>query len=185
MRLLKSVLAGLTVGLLSSAGTVAAKDFAFEDYFVGKTVADGHFAAINGVSRSFKVNLTGKWDSHVLTLREDFRFDDGTLGRKTWRFVKIGPKRYIGTREDVIGDAKVFIDGNTARFNYLVYLAPEKQANKVRFYDKMVLNADGTVLNTAWVTKFGFPVAKTTVKFSKPDHKGKHHAQTREKVHSQ
>lgn len=182
MRLLTSALAGLTVGLFSSVNSTAAAGFVFEDYFLGKTVAEGHFAAINGVSRTFKVDLTGKWDGHVLTLREDFRYDDGTIDRKTWRFVKTGPKHYIGTREDVIGDTKVTIDGNTARFNYLVYLSPEKRGNKVRFYDKMVLNPDGTVLNTALVTKFGFPVAKTTVKFRKLDHDAKPYAPKRERV---
>ncbi|OLP45384.1 DUF3833 family protein [Rhizobium oryziradicis] len=177
MHVLKSAFASLTMGLLSTVGTAKAADFAFETYFVGKTVAEGHFAAINGVSRSFTVDLTGKWDGHVLTLREDFRFDDGTKDRKTWRFVKTGPTSYTGTREDVIGDAKVRVDGDTAHFNYLVYFDPQKQANKVRFYDKMVLNKDGTVLNTALVTKFGFPVAKTTVKFKKPalHHTGHNH----------
>jgi hypothetical protein len=170
MHFLKSAFAGLTVGFLSSVSTATAADFAFETYFVGKTVAEGHFAAINGVSRRFTVDLTGKWDGHVLSLREDFHFDDGTRDRKTWRFVKTGPNSYTGTREDVIGTAKVRVDGNTAHFNYLVYLDSQKQANKVRFYDKMVLNTDGTVLNTALVTKFGFPVAKTTVKFRKPNH---------------
>lgn len=37
--------------------------------------------------------------------------------------------------------------------------------NKVRFHDTMTLRGDGTVLNTAYVTKFGFPVAWTRVEF--------------------
>ncbi|ACM35037.1 MULTISPECIES: DUF3833 family protein [Rhizobium/Agrobacterium group] len=174
---LKSALFGLSVGLFSSVGAATAADFTFEDYFVGKTVAEGHFAAINGVSRKFTVDLTGKWDGHVLTLREDFRFEDGTRDRKTWRFIKTGPTTYSGTREDVVGNALVRLSGDTARFNYLVYLSPETQSNKVRFYDKMVLKPDGTVLNTAWVTKFGFPVAKTTVSFHKAGHAAKVKAQ--------
>ncbi|MBB4009761.1 DUF3833 family protein [Allorhizobium taibaishanense] len=179
---LKSALAGLGLGLVASTGYAHAANFAFEDYFVGKTVADGHFAAINGVNRKFTVDLTGKWDGHVLTLREDFRFEDGTRDTKTWRFVKTGPTTYTGTREDVIGNAMVHMSGDTARFNYLVYLSPETKGNKVRFYDKMVLKPDGTVLNTAWVTKFGFPVAKTTVNFRKVDHEIRHKAKRHERV---
>ena len=46
-----------------------------------------------------------------------------------------------------------------------IILDPANKANKVRFHDKMVLQPDGTVLNTALVTKFGFPVAVTEVNF--------------------
>jgi hypothetical protein len=160
-------LVGLAMSLLPSAGQAADK-FTFEDYFIGRTEAVGSFRAINGVKRSFTVDLTGKWDGKTLTLREDFVFDDGTKDRKTWRFTKTGPTTYSGTREDVIGETTVRLNGPVARFNYLVYLSPETQGNKVHFWDKMVLREDGTVLNTALVTKFGIPVAKTTVEFRKP-----------------
>ncbi len=73
-----------------------------------------------------------------------------------------------GTLASGSGDTTVRLNGAVARFNYLVYLSPETQGNKVRFWDKMVLREDGTVLNTALVTKFGIPVAKTTVEFRKP-----------------
>ena len=79
----------------------------------------------------------------------------------------MGPNSYSGTREDVIGETRVSVKGNVARFNYLVYLDSARQANKVRFYDKMVLRSDGTVINTALVTKFGLPVAKTVVEFQR------------------
>jgi hypothetical protein len=160
-------LVGLALSLLPSAGQAADK-FTFEDYFTGRTEAVGSFSAINGVKRTFTVDLTGKWDGKTLTLREDFVFDDGTKDRKTWRFTKTSPTTYSGTREDVIGETTVRLNGAVARFNYLVYLSPETQGNKVRFWDKMVLRQDGTVLNTALVTKFGIPVAKTTVEFRKP-----------------
>ena len=160
-------LVGLALSLLPSAGQAAEK-FTFEDYFTGRTEAVGSFSAINGVKRTFTVDLHGQWDGKTLTLREDFVFDDGTKDRKTWRFTKTGPSTYSGTREDVIGETTVTINGSVARFNYLVYLTPQTQSNKVRFWDKMVLRDDGTVLNTALVTKFGLPVAKTTVEFRKP-----------------
>ncbi len=143
----------------------AAADFRFENYFVGRTVADGQFRAINGVSRKFKVFLTGTWNGRRLKLVEDFVYEDGERDRKTWRFTKTGDNTYSGTREDVIGATLVTIKGNTARFSYDVYLDGAARKNRVRFHDKMVLNPDGTVLNTAYVTKFGFPVAKTRVEF--------------------
>ncbi len=150
------------------ASTVHAEDLVLERYFAGHTVADGSFSAINGVKRTFNVNLDGRWNGRVLTLVEDFRFADGEKDRKTWRFEKLGPGSYRGTREDVRGDTQVRVKGDTATFSYLVDLDSGPGENLVRFHDKMVLRPDGTVLNTAWVTKFGLPVALTRVAFRRP-----------------
>lgn len=142
-----------------------ARGFSLEGFFTGRTDATGSFRAITGVQRTFTVTLHGKWDGRTLTLREDFKFGDGTRDRKIWRFVKTGPGSYRGTREDVVGATLVTIDGNVARFTYLVYLDAANRRNKVRFHDTMTLRNDGTVLNSAYVTKFGLPVAWTRVEF--------------------
>ena len=158
----------MTVTPTSSAPIWAADEFTLERYFRGQTIARGSFRAINGVGRDFTVKLHGAWDGKTLSLKENFVFDDGTRDQKTWRFVKTGPGTYRGSREDVIGETSVRIDGNVARFTYLVYLDAERRKNRVRFHDTMTLRTDGTVLNTAWVTKFGFPVALTRVEFRRP-----------------
>jgi hypothetical protein len=132
------------------------------------TRATGSFSAINGVKRSFTVDLKTSWDGRVLTLREDFVYNDGEKDRKTWRFTKTGENTYQGTREDVIGETTLTVRGKKASFTYEVYLDPKNQANKVRFRDTMVLQDDGSILNTATVFKFGFPVAKVRVDFEKP-----------------
>ncbi|WP_332308407.1 DUF3833 family protein [Ciceribacter selenitireducens] len=112
----------LLPAMISASGVAAAERFTLEDFFAGKSKAVGSFSAINGVKRQFTVDLTGKWDGRMLTLREDFVFNDGTRDTKTWRFVKTGPSTYSGPREDVIGETKVALQGNAARFSYLVYL---------------------------------------------------------------
>jgi hypothetical protein len=68
-----------------------AADLRLEDFFKGKTYAYGSFGAINGTSRSFRVDLTGHVRGKVLTLREDFRYDDGERDTKTWVFTRTGP----------------------------------------------------------------------------------------------
>ncbi len=143
-----------------------AADLRLEDFFKGKTYAYGTFGAITGLSRSFRVDLTGHVRGKVLTLREDFRYDDGERDTKTWVFTRTGPKTYTGTRDDVIGQTTVHISGNTARFTYLVDLAPGGDPNIVRFYDKLVLQDDGTLRNTALVTKFLLPIARVRVNFA-------------------
>lgn len=158
-------LPGLAMTLLLGLAPAAAGDFTLEGYFAGKTSAVGGFSAINGVKRKFTVDLMGKWNGKTLTLVEDFAYDDGERDRKTWRFERVARGKYRGTREDVIGETLVTISGNTARFSYLVDLDASSKSNRVRFYDTMRLQDDGTVLNKALVTKFGLPVALTRVEF--------------------
>ena len=79
----------------------------------------------------------------------------------------MAPDKYRGTREDVIGETLVTIKDGTARFSYLVDLDAERKSDRVRFYDTMKLQSDGTVLNKALVTKFGLPVAVTRVEFGR------------------
>ncbi|WP_428030001.1 DUF3833 family protein [Ancylobacter sp.] len=162
----------LCAGLFACVGlgttSAQARDLVLERFFAGRTVAEGSFSAINGVKRAFTVDLTGRWNGQALTLVEDFRFADGERDRKTWRFVKLAPGSYRGTREDVRGGTQVRVKGDTATFSYLVDLDPGAGENLVRFHDRMVLRGDGTVLNIAWVTKYGFPVAMTRVEFRRP-----------------
>ncbi|MEO9340076.1 DUF3833 family protein [Mesorhizobium sp. SB112] len=167
MRFSPAVAAGLALTALIVAAPAMARDFVLEKYFAGKSRAVGSFSAINGANNSFDVDLTGKWNGKVLTLREDFIYADGKRDTKTWRFTKLTENTYSGTREDVVGETLVTVKGDTAKFTYLVYLSPEEKKNLVRFHDTMVLKDDGTVLNNAWVTKFGFPVAKTKVEFTR------------------
>lgn len=147
----------------------AAPEFIMEKVFPGNMIATGSFSAINGVKRSFTVDVISRWNGKRLKIEERFTYDDGEKDVKTWRFTKIGPNKYIGTREDVIGTTTLTTKGNKATFNYSVYLDPKNNAQKVHFYDTMILNDDGTITNRALVTKFGLPVARVKVDF-RPAH---------------
>ena len=132
------------------------------------TKATGSFAAINGVKRTFTVDLKTTWNGKTLTLIEDFTYNNGEKDRKTWRFTKIDENTYTGTREDVIGTTTLRVKGKKAHFAYDVYLDSKNQKNKVRFRDTLTLLDDGSIANTAIVLKFGIPVAKVTVDFLAP-----------------
>ncbi len=160
-----TVAALFCAGVMLTAAPAKAED-ALIKFFTGKTVADGKFAAINGVKRDFKVKLTGYWNGSKLTLVEDFTYSDGVKNRKTWRMTKTGEGRYSGTREDVVGTATVKVSGQTARFSYYVDIDEGPGQNIVRFYDTLKFAADNkTMKNTALVTKYGLPVARVRVNF--------------------
>ena len=160
----------LALGLVAGAASPAsAQQVSLEEVFTGRSFAYGKFSAINGTSREFRVALNGIWDGRTLTLREDFTYTDGERDTKTWIFRKVGSGRYLGRREDVIGETEVTIEGTTARFSYEVNLTPKGDATIVRFHDTLHFLADGTIRNTAWVTKWALPVARVKVNFARTE----------------
>jgi hypothetical protein len=163
---MKSLALALTMSLTASVG-FAADTMHLETALIGKTTATGSFAAINGTRRSFTVDVTGRWNGKVFTLREDFVYDDGQRDTKTWHFTKKSANSYVGTREDVIGTTTLTVNGRFASFDYDVWLDGETRKNKAHFYDKLELRPDGSVKNRALVTKFGIPVARVKVEFTR------------------
>ena len=126
-----------------------------EEFFRGTLIAKGSFTSrIDGSKRGLDVVMKGSWDrkTQTLTLVEDFVFSDGEKDRKTWRFRKTGPGTYVGTREDVIGEAKVWQDGPVVR---LAYKARQKTKGGSTFdvhFDDVLRQTDAkTVINTATV----------------------------------
>lgn len=142
----------------------AAAPFIIERDLIGSTVAHGEFRAITGVRRAFTAHLNGAWDGRTLTLVEDFEFADGERDRKTWRLERVGPGRYVGTREDVVGQAVGFQDGPVFRLEYDVRLPSQNgRGRKVRFRDVMAAAPNGDVVNNATVGWLGLRVGSVAL----------------------
>lgn len=144
--------------------SAAETPFIIERDLAGRSVARGAFRSITGANRSFTAQLNGTWDGETLTLVEDFVFDDGERDRKTWRLQRVAPGRYVGTREDVVGQAIGIQKGAVFRLEYDVVLPTGNgRGRRVRFRDVMALNADGDVVNDATVGWFGIRVARVSL----------------------
>lgn len=138
--------------------------FVIERDLAGSHVARGEFKAITGVHRTFTAQLTGTWDGEVFTLVEEFVYDDGETDKKTWKLERVAPGEYTGTREDVVGEARGFQDGDVFRLEYDVRLPSENgKGRKVRFRDVLANDVDGKVLNTATVGWFGLRVGSVSL----------------------
>lgn len=147
-----------------------AATFTIEDDLVGLSVARGEFRTITGVRRGFTARLNGAWDGRTLTLVEDFEFDDGERDRKTWRLERVGPGRYVGTREDVIGQAIGYQDGPVFRLEYDLLVPSENgRGRKLRFRDVMAERADGVILNNATVGWRGLRVGSVSLVIERDD----------------
>lgn len=139
--------------------------FVVERDLAGMTIGKGEFSAINGTERSFTAYLDGTVEGDTLILVEEFVYDDGETDTKTWRLTKLANGEYVGTREDVIGTARGYMDGDAFRLEYKVRLPGEDggKGMTVRFKDVLVKRQDGVIVNTATVGKFGFRVGKVTL----------------------
>lgn len=138
---------------------LGARPLVLEDAFRGRLVGEGRFVSRIGLApRGVTVDMAGSWDGRVLTLVEDFVYSDGERDRLTWRFTRIAPGRYAGTREDVIGEADVRQDGDAVRLSYEANVKSGSGRQRVRFEDVLYLRADGTIMNVAVVSVLGVPV---------------------------
>jgi len=138
------------------------------DYFSGKTYAWGQFQDRSGeVKRRFKVDISGTIDGNVLTLDEQFVYDDGETEQRIWRIERLGDNRYQGTAGDVIGTAFGESAGAVFNWSYTLDLPYKNSSIHVKFDDWMFLQTDGIMLNRAEVSKWGFKVGEVTLFFSK------------------
>lgn len=145
---MKSLCIG-TLMLLGLATSAAARPLVLEEYFRTPAVATGTFrSAIDGTTRKVNVRFRGTWDarSRTLILDERIAFSDGERQRKTWRLTRTGPRTYSGTRDDVVGTARGFIDDEgRVRLRYRALVG----GRTVSFDDLLTLRADCTISNTA------------------------------------
>lgn len=174
LRSLFLVLMGMT---MLGCSTMKVTDFEggtpelkLEEYFLGRTEATGFFEdRFGNIRRQFVVAIDGEWDGEVLTLDEDFRYDDGTTERRLWKIRPVGDKRYEGTAENVIGVASGQRSGNAFNWRYTFDMAVGDSVWRVRFDDWMFLMPNGILINTATVTRWGFEIGRVTLAFQRKD----------------
>lgn len=168
MRSLLALLAVIVLTLAPANAREGGPRLVLEEWFQGRSTGSGRFEIpLAGVTRDFTLTARGTWDGRVLTLVEDFVFADGERDRKTWRFTRTAPGRYVGTREDVVGTAEVFQDGDAVRLRYLLTIPGRNGGTPTTlgFDDIMYLRPDGVLINEATVTWFGLPIGSTRVEF--------------------
>ena len=141
------------------------------DFFNGPMKAEGRFKSrLDGSERPFRVKMAAKWSHHksVLTLVEDFTFQDGEKGRKTWVFTRVGQGQYKGTREDVIGQADVWQEGEILKLRYRANIkSAGGNVSEVLFEDELVQLSRKQVKNTASVHWWFLTVGDVELNISK------------------
>ena len=139
-------------------------------FFEGDTIAYGIFEdRFGNLKRQFRVNINGKVKNQILTLDEDFLYDDGEQAKRIWKIEKkIDNAQNItfeGQAEDVEGKAFGSISGNTLNWSYDIYLNIKGSNIKVHFNDWIYKQSEDLAINRAYVSKFGINIGSVTLVF--------------------
>lgn len=167
----------LSVALLVVGCTTPVSDYAgreprldLQTYFNGPLVAWGIVQSRSGeVTRSFRVDMVGRWDGDTGTLEEDFTWSDGQLERRVWTFRRIDEHRYVGTAADVVGEARGEAHGNALRWRYTLALPWNDGTVNVVLDDWMWLIQDDVLVNRSEIRKFGVRLGEVTIFFRKQE----------------
>ena len=139
-------------------------------FFEGDTIAYGIFEdRFGNLKRQFRVNINGKIDNQILTLDEDFLYDDGEQAKRIWKIEKkIDNNQHVtyeGQADDVDGKASGSISGNALNWSYDIYLNIKGSNIKVHFNDWIYKQSEDLAINRAYVSKFGINIGSVTLVF--------------------
>lgn len=142
--------------------------FDMKKYFNGDIEAWGVFQDFKGkVSNRFYVRMKASWNGNVGTLKEDFKFHDGTVQQRTWVITLTDENNFTATAGDVIGPAKGEIYGNAIRMQYVLALPVKGKTYNLSMDDWMYLMDEEYVINKTKMKKFGVTVGELTLFFRK------------------
>lgn len=140
-----------------------------EEAFRGQAVGVGRFKSLlAGVDRGFVVTTSGRRSGAHFILDQHFRFDNGSLDRRTWRFRQTGPNSYVGTRQDVVGEAQVRVEDDRIRMSYDL-ITRGKDGGKLRLHFEDTIRRTGrdTITNNGVISTLGMKVGSVDVTFKR------------------
>jgi len=139
-----------------------------EQYFSGQLDAWGMFQGRDGeVQKRFHVVIDASWQGDTGVLDEHFTWSDGTTSRRVWTLRRQPDGRYLGTADDVVGEAIGEVAGNALRWRYVLALPVDGKVYHVDFDDWMFLIDDKVMLNRSRMSKWGFYLGEVTLSFTK------------------
>ncbi|MCW8329362.1 DUF3833 domain-containing protein [Photobacterium sp. SDRW27] len=146
----------------------AGPEFNLFEYFEGETLAWGMLQDRSGKQiRRLEVTIFGRVKGNILTLEEDFTFDDGEKQQRTWVITRTMDGSYIGRADDVVGEATGKAIGNALNWQYVLRVPVDETTYDISFDDWMFRQDKERMFNIAKMKKWGFTVGTLTLFFEK------------------
>ncbi|MEO1549946.1 MAG: DUF3833 domain-containing protein [Pseudomonadota bacterium] len=137
-----------------------------ETFFAGDVIGYGQFQDRFGTPlRRFEVAIQGSFDGQVLTLVEDFIYEDASTEQRIWRLRKTGEDSWEGSAPGVLGTATGEERGDAFNWRYAIDLPVPDGTLRVAFDDWMWRLDEDRVLNRAYMTKFGVDIGEVIIFF--------------------
>lgn len=139
--------------------------FVLEDFFEGSVKAWGIVQNRSGdVVQRFTVDIQGQVKENILTLDETFNYSLGTgVSTRTWTIERLSDGSYAGSAGDVLPGAVGRSLGNAFNWTYEMQLPVGDKSYQVRFNDWIWALDERTIVNRAYIKKFGLTFAEVTL----------------------
>ncbi|PST96153.1 DUF3833 domain-containing protein [Photobacterium iliopiscarium] len=166
---------GCVLALLLNGCTASIEDyeqaepkFDLFQFFEGHSQAWGMVQDYKGQQvRRFSVELNGVITGNQLVLTEDFVFDDKQTQQRVWTIIKQANGHYIGTADDVVGEAVGYEKGNALQWQYVLAMDIDGSPYHIDFEDWMFYQQNDQLFNVAKMKKWGITVGTVTLFFQK------------------
>lgn len=148
------------------------KDFepklSLENFLSGHIVGTGLIEDWRGrVTRQFDFSGDATWQNGICTFKESMSYYDGKVDNRIWTITKINDHYYEGRTADVIGIAKIFVNGNAMNWQYKMDVKVDNSTYRLSFDDWMYLMNNDTLINQNSFKKFGLTVGSLVLVMNK------------------
>lgn len=144
-------------------------EFIPHEFFTGCLYGSGgYFSRWGNLKRKFYLSVRGEVKGKELLLHEDLLYDNGDNSQRLYTIVRTEEeKKYRVTSDAMVGEGSIEASGNALNWNYVLKQEVKGKVWHLKFDDWMFLLEDGSVLNRAQVSKFGFDVGHVILHFEK------------------
>jgi len=139
--------------------------FVLEQFFDGSVNAWGIVQNRSGeVVQRFTVDIAGEVEGDRLVLDETFTYGLGDgVKKRIWTIERAADGRYTGSADDVLPGARGRSYGNAFNWTYQMDLPVGDRDYRVRFDDWIWALDANTIVNRAYIKKFGLTFAEVTL----------------------
>lgn len=144
--------------------------FDMREHLNGEMICEGViFGPLGRVTSTFEADFDISWDGNICTMKEHFRYHDGSSQHRSWRIELDGGGGFEAFADDVPGKARGEVAGPAVLFNYPITLPADAGGYTLKAFDCMYLINNGTIVNRSQFRKFGFRVAELVATIRKKE----------------